>query len=177
MTAIAPYFPTQAPKLKALINVGRITRICYNFDTHGTTDSPKNQHCDRIRKAYPFITFKNAYAPICRERTVKISEEIDNIKEAMCITRDGIHAMMKQVKPGMYEKVQPSLFAKIDLKLLVARMFLCLVLKNGQRAKSLTTTRFQMAIITIFESENLRGEKLKETTSRVRVSAADRNPL
>jgi Xaa-Pro aminopeptidase len=97
-------------KLKALINVGRITRIWYDFDTHGTTDSPENQHCDRILKAYPFITFKNAYATICRERTVKTSEEIDNIKEAMCITRDGIHAMMKQVKPGMYEYQLEGIF-------------------------------------------------------------------
>lgn len=53
-------------KLKTLINVGSITTVWYDFDTHGVgmTDSPENQHCDRIRKAYPFITFKNAYATI-----------------------------------------------------------------------------------------------------------------
>ncbi len=92
-------------KLKTLINAGGIKSIWYDFDTHksGTTDSPENQHCDHIRKAYPFITFKNAYSHICSERTVKTSEEINHIKQAMCITRDGIHAMMKQVKPGMNE--------------------------------------------------------------------------
>lgn len=52
---------------------------------------------------YPYITIYNLYPIIAKMRRIKSAEEIENIKTAIDKTRIGIEAMMKALKPGLYE--------------------------------------------------------------------------
>ncbi len=101
--------------LKTAINKGAIETIWYDFDVFdaGRKDAPQNRHSESIKADYPAVTFKNAYQPICRARPIKTSGEVDHIREALCVTRDGIHAMMKAAKPGMYEYQLEAVFNKV----------------------------------------------------------------
>lgn len=55
------------------------------------------------KEKYPFLNIKNIYHDICEMRTIKSEEEIDNIREAIKITEEGIYKMMQNIKPGMKE--------------------------------------------------------------------------
>ena len=92
-----------------------VSAIWYDFDKFdaGLQDAPHNRHSESIRTDYPFVSFKNAYPVICAARAIKTPEEISNIREAMCITRDGIHTMMKAAKAGMYEYQLEAVFNKV----------------------------------------------------------------
>jgi len=100
--------------LKGHLDSG-IASIWYDFDKFDTdrADAPQNRHSAKLRTAYPFLSFQNAYGHICAERTVKDAEEIACIREAMTISRDGIHAMMKSVRSGMYEYQLEAVFNKV----------------------------------------------------------------
>lgn len=101
--------------LKAVLDRGDVATVWYDFDKYdaGRADAPQNRHSAWIRSAYPFVSLKNAYAAICVARTIKDADEISHIREAMCITRDGIHAMMKAAKAGMYEYQLEAVFNKV----------------------------------------------------------------
>lgn len=68
-------------------------------------DRDQPAHCllSRAASDYPFLRVKNANAIIRRLRTIKQPCEIVAMREAEKITRDGIVAMMKASRPGMYE--------------------------------------------------------------------------
>ncbi len=101
--------------LKGVLDRGAVSALWYDFDKHdaGRADAPHNRHSESIRSAYPFVSFKNAHPAICAARTIKDAEEISHIREAMGITRDGIHAMMKAARPGMYEYQLEAVFRKV----------------------------------------------------------------
>lgn len=56
-----------------------------------------------LAKTYPYFNIRNINPHIREIRTIKRPCEILAMKEAEKITRDGIVAMMKASKPGMYE--------------------------------------------------------------------------
>lgn len=101
--------------LKGVLEQGSVSALWYDFDKFDTDrmDAPQNKHSASIRSAYPFVSFKNAYGTICGARTIKDADEIARIREAMCITRDGIHAMMKAAKADMYEYQLEAVFTKL----------------------------------------------------------------
>lgn len=101
--------------LKGLLDPGEITALWYDFDRYdvGRLDTPTKQHSSAQRTAYPFLSFKNAYPGICAARSVKDPGEIEMIREAMAITREGIHAMMKAARAGMYEYQLEAVFNKV----------------------------------------------------------------
>lgn len=101
--------------LKLLLGVGAISTLWYDFDKFdaGRLDAPQIQHSRALATSYPFLSFKDAYPIICAERTIKDAGEIARIREALAITRDGIHAMMKSVKAGMYEYQLEAVFNKV----------------------------------------------------------------
>ena len=101
--------------LKTAINKESIAAIWYDFDVFDVDrkDAPQNRHSESIRRDYPAVTFKTAYQSICRQRTIKTPDEVDHIREAMCVTREGIHAMMKAAKAGMYEYQLEAVFNKV----------------------------------------------------------------
>lgn len=103
------------PMLERFLNSVTVSALWYDFDKFdaGHAAAPQNRHSESIRSARPFVTFRNAYPVICAARTIKDAKEIACIREAMTITRDGIHAMMKAAKAGMYEYQLEAVFNKV----------------------------------------------------------------
>ncbi len=101
--------------LNDLLSSGTVAALWYDYDKFdaGRRDAPQNRHSRSVASTHPFVTFKNAYPVICRARTIKDADEIARIKEAMSLTRDGIHAMMKEAKPGMHEYQLEAVFNKV----------------------------------------------------------------
>lgn len=101
--------------LKSVLESGTVSALWYDFDKYdaGRADAPQNRHSTAIRSAYPFVSLKNAYGAICAARTIKDADEIAHIRDAMNITRDGIHAMMRAAKAGMYEYQLEAVFNKV----------------------------------------------------------------
>jgi len=66
-------------------------------------DRPAHKLLRRIQTEYPFLKVESATPLIRKLRTIKQPCEIEAIRRAEIITGDGILAMMKASKPGMYE--------------------------------------------------------------------------
>jgi Xaa-Pro aminopeptidase len=103
------------PMLENFLNSVTVPALWYDFDKFdaGLSDAPQIRHSESIRSDRPFVTFRNAYPVICAARTIKDAKEIAHIREAMTITRDGIHAMMKAAKAGMHEYQLEAVFNKV----------------------------------------------------------------
>jgi Xaa-Pro aminopeptidase len=101
--------------LGGILETGFISALWYDFDRfdEGRKDAPQNKHSESIGFAHPGVTSKNAYPEICKARTTKDAGEIAKIREALAITRDGIHAMMKAARAGMYEYQLEGFFNKV----------------------------------------------------------------
>lgn len=56
-----------------------------------------------LKARYPHVTLHNAYPIFAKLRMIKSKEEVRLIKKAIAITREGINAMVKNMKPGMEE--------------------------------------------------------------------------
>ncbi len=66
-------------------------------------DRPAHKFLRRIQTEYPYLKVETANPLIRKLRTIKQACEIEAIRKAEIITGDGIMAMMKASKPGMYE--------------------------------------------------------------------------
>ena len=66
-------------------------------------DRPAHAFLRVLQKEYPYLKVENANAIVRRLRTIKQPCELEAIRRAELITRDGILAMMKASRPGMYE--------------------------------------------------------------------------
>ncbi len=73
-------------------------------------DRPAHAFLRRVASDYPFLRIENANRIIRRLRTIKQPCEIAAMREAEKITRDGIVAMMKASRPGMYEYQYKAVF-------------------------------------------------------------------
>lgn len=56
-----------------------------------------------IRENYPHLSIGNVYAAICELRVFKTAEEIEKMKEAIEVTKEGIYNVLKHAKEGMME--------------------------------------------------------------------------
>lgn len=87
------------------IKTGEIHQIYLDFDKL-SADEPHSdayRFAAYIRERYPFLSLKNVQPFLRRQRTIKQPCEIDAMRKAETITRDGILAMMQSSRPGMYE--------------------------------------------------------------------------
>lgn len=66
-------------------------------------DRPAHRFLRAAQREYPYLKVENANPLIRRLRTIKQPCEIEAIRRAERITGDGIMAMMKASRPGMYE--------------------------------------------------------------------------
>ncbi len=66
-------------------------------------DRPAHKLLRRIQAEYPYLAVENANAILRRLRLIKQPCEIAAIREAEKVTGEGILAMMKASRPGMYE--------------------------------------------------------------------------
>lgn len=56
-----------------------------------------------VREQYPHITIGNVYPNICELRVFKTEEEIEIIKEAIAVTKEGIYNVLKHAKIDLME--------------------------------------------------------------------------
>lgn len=66
-------------------------------------DTPAHMLLRRVAADYPYLRVENADALIRRLRLIKQPCEIDAMRKAEGITAEGIRAMMRASRPGMYE--------------------------------------------------------------------------
>lgn len=66
-------------------------------------DNDEQIFAKKLKEIYPHIQLKNNYIMLASLRIVKDKEEIENMKQAISITKKGIESMMTHSKPGMYE--------------------------------------------------------------------------
>lgn len=103
------------PAIRQALVAGRVAALWYDFDKYDVDrlDAPQNRHSRAMAAEFPSVPRKDAYPAICAARTVKDAGEIARIREAVALTRDGIHAMMKAVRPGMHEYQLEAVFNKV----------------------------------------------------------------
>lgn len=69
----------------------------------GERDTDSFLMSETLRTHYPALSLLDLSRQLRRQRTLKQPCEIEAMREAVKITRDGILAMMKASRPGMYE--------------------------------------------------------------------------
>ena len=91
--------------LHGLIKLGSINRVYLDLykNDWDEADTDAFRMAAALRERYPFLEICSFTRQIKRQRTIKQPCEIEAMREAVKITRDGIVAMMKASKPGMYE--------------------------------------------------------------------------
>ncbi|MGV3465447.1 MAG: aminopeptidase P family protein [Heyndrickxia sp.] len=68
-----------------------------------TVTTKSQQFVKQVQTNYPFLQVRNVYPIICDLRLYKKPEEIEKIKRAIEITKNGIYNLMSNAKPGMKE--------------------------------------------------------------------------
>lgn len=69
-----------------------------------------NEWVETIRKRYPHLVIYNCFHNIANMRVIKSPEEINKMKRAMEITKEGIEKLMTGAKVGMYEYQLKAIF-------------------------------------------------------------------
>lgn len=89
---------------KAAFN-GNYKSLWLNLDKL-TADDPDDENyrfAGEAQKKYPFLAIHSLFPQLRAQRTIKAPCEIEAMREAMKVTKEGILAMMKHARPGMYE--------------------------------------------------------------------------
>lgn len=91
--------------LQGLLRAGKYRTVAldlYKHDAHDQ-DSEAFRTARDLSAAYPAVAVTDVTPQLRKQRTIKQPCEVDAIRKAAVITRDGILAMMRASKPGMYE--------------------------------------------------------------------------
>ena len=96
---------TFAADIHALATSGRFANLYLDLFRCSPTDIDRPAHAflKTAQREYPFLSVMNANLLIRRLRTIKQPCEIEALRKAEAITGEGILAMMKASRPGMYE--------------------------------------------------------------------------
>ena len=91
--------------MRRLAVSGDIHTVYLDFDQLTSDEPPRDalKLAHRIKEEFPYFTIKNIHSRIRSLRSIKKPCEIEAMKKAQLITRDGIQAMMRASRPGMYE--------------------------------------------------------------------------
>lgn len=84
---------------------GDFSYLCLDFDQLDTAEPWRDamKLSNKSKEYFPYLHQINLHPQICRMRSVKKLCEIAAMKHAEEITRDGILAMMRASRPGLYE--------------------------------------------------------------------------
>lgn len=98
--------------LSSYINRMGIEKIYLDLERQSVEipSTPAQDMANIIRVKYPYIKIKNAHGMISKLRMTKSEEELEIMKEAIDITKEGIIAMAKNIKPGMKENEVEAYF-------------------------------------------------------------------
>lgn len=92
-------------EIHALLTAGLYENIYLDLYRASAADVDRPAHgmLRRVQKEYPFMNVMNANALVRKLRLIKQPCEIEALRRAEQITGEGILAMMKASRPGMYE--------------------------------------------------------------------------
>lgn len=92
-------------ELFALLSCGAYTTLWLDLYKHRPDEQPDHAHrfAADMRARFPWLSINNLLPQLRRQRTIKAPCEIEAMKKAMTVTREGILAMMRTSRPGMYE--------------------------------------------------------------------------
>jgi Xaa-Pro aminopeptidase len=65
--------------------------------------SPAVNFAKKFTCKYPYIAIRDIYPEFAKLRSIKTPQEVDCIRKAIDITRQGVELMLKNTKPGMME--------------------------------------------------------------------------
>lgn len=99
------YVDTFDAVFHSLAGSGAFQTIYMDFDKMDSKepDDLTYQFAQKVQKVYPYLQICDIHPQIKTLRTIKQPCEIEAMKKAQIITKEGIIAMMKASKPGMYE--------------------------------------------------------------------------
>ncbi|WP_010294169.1 aminopeptidase P family protein [Clostridium senegalense] len=90
--------------------IGRVTSCCYETvyldlekREYDSMPTKSNEFAIELMKKYPYLKVKNVYGKIAELRVVKKPEEIELIKKAIEITKEGIYSIFKNSKEEISE--------------------------------------------------------------------------
>lgn len=88
-----------------VLNSGNVQHVYLDLYRHTPDEGLDEAHrfAQTIKTGYPFLTVENILPILKRLRTLKAPCEIDAMRRAMTVTREGILRMMRASHPGMYE--------------------------------------------------------------------------
>ena len=93
------------PFLEGVINRG-VTTVCLDFDQKIIGEQPVRQAFQLaawLQKHFPFVRVENVHDLIRNQRTIKKPCELEAMRRAEAITAEGIMAMMRAARDGIYE--------------------------------------------------------------------------
>lgn len=100
--------------LKVPTQYGRINDIYLDFEKN-LIIGPSYQTAEKIKQeyslSYPALKWLDVYPLIVKQRMVKSNAEVDALKRAIVITKQGLDAVYETVRPGIYEYQLEALFA------------------------------------------------------------------
>ena len=76
-------------------------------------DTPAHSFSNRLKAEFPHLTIENANPILRKLRTIKQPCEIEALRKAEEITREGILAMMRASRPGMWEYQYKAEFDRV----------------------------------------------------------------
>lgn len=89
-----------------LANSGAYSTLWLDLFTNTADELPMDEahrFAAFVQKNHPFLQVRNLLPQLRRQRTFKQPCEIAAMRKAMTVTREGILAMMRASRPGMYE--------------------------------------------------------------------------
>ncbi|MBY6037600.1 aminopeptidase P family protein [Fictibacillus nanhaiensis] len=100
----------------SLFFTNQVKHVCLDLERRGWSDAPTQTSlfAKQIKEHYPHLSINNIYPEVSELRVIKTAEEIQTIREAISITKEGIYNVLKHAKAGMMEY---QLEAHFDFKL------------------------------------------------------------
>lgn len=91
---------------------GRINNLYLNLERRNEKDYTNFalEYAKDFQRQYPEVNILNSYMMVVELRMIKSKEEIDLIKDAIYTTKGGIEAIMKNIRPGLYENQMEACF-------------------------------------------------------------------
>lgn len=82
---------------------GQIKKVYFDLEHPKDLTTPALQYSHKLNQAYPFIQIDTNQMILAELRTVKDALEIEHVKQAIDITKEGLEKVMHALKPGTFE--------------------------------------------------------------------------
>lgn len=107
------YLETFEGWINRLIYQDKVQRLYLDLEKLNPkeADSTAATYCKQFMERYPFVAIKTLHPILTSLRTIKESFEIEQIKKAVHMTKEGLEAILCLLKPGVYEYQLESTFA------------------------------------------------------------------